>query len=173
VLNFCALWNPGAQISGQKVFWEKIKTKVKKDESLHIKYQQYLLDANVGFFYDNPTYWAIFNNYIIQYRDLKEKGKYISYGLGLGYMRTFLPETYIVAANGNITKATFPGNWYFAPEYTIGIGRLWKRNSSRPWKLQLHGIFLTNYNLGLNILFNIEYGFVFGYKSKEKEAYDY
>lgn len=167
------LWNPGLQVTGQKVIWEKTNIQAKRDETLRIKHQQFFIDANLGFFYDNPSYSALFNNYLIQKRRVSEKGKYISYGVGIGAMRTFLPETLVYASNGSISKAKSPGNWYFTPEYTIGTGRLWKRNGTNPWRLQIHGMLQTNYNLGFNLLLNIEYGYIFGYSSKEKEYDEY
>lgn len=166
------LINPGLQVTGEKLLWEKQKSRVRRNQSVELSYKQYLFDTNLGFFYDNPTYFALLNSYVIQQREVQEKGKYTSYGVGLGYIRTFLPETFSVASNGSVTQAKRPGNWYFAPEVTIGLGRLWKRKSSQPWRLQVHALFLTNYNLGPNILFNVEYGYVFGYKSKETEVYE-
>jgi hypothetical protein len=160
-------WNPGLQITAQKVIWDRTKEKVRNNGKVQIKHQQFLFDANIGYFYDNPSQHVAFNNFQSLYRRVREKGKYRSMGLGLGYMRTFLPETYTVDQGGNVSQVDNPGYWYFTPTFTLGVGRLWKRNVSLPWRIQVHTLFMTNYNVGINPLLNIEYGYLFGYRSKE------
>ncbi|GLR20126.1 hypothetical protein GCM10007940_47420 [Portibacter lacus] len=160
------LWNPGAQVTGQKLLFDRTISRTNRRDQLKIKHRQIFLDANIGFYYDNPTHWSIFNNYQVQYRRVRKKGRYQNLGIGAGALRTLLPETYNVA-NGTVSKVKYPGNWHFTPMVSIGIGRLWKRRGTNPWRLQVHTMILTNYNVSFTPLLNIEYGYVFGYHSKE------
>ncbi len=162
------LWNPGLQVGGEKVVSNNTKTKVSENESL-TKHLQYYINGNFGFYIDNPTHWALFNNYQINFRRVQEKGKFISIGTGPGIMRTFLPETYRVTDNGDIERVKLPGRLYSAPVISLGVGRLWKRNNNNAWQFKIHNFWLLNYNNAVLPQIHVEYGYIFGYKSKEIE----
>jgi len=164
------LWNPGLQVTGQKLVFERTIKKMQSNEKLKVKHQQVCFDASLGFYYDNPTHWTIHNSYEVLYRRVRKKGKYRSIGLGGGYLRTLLPETYRVDPQGQVSKVSLPGEWYGAPVISLGIGRLWKRSGTNPWRLQIHGKLLLNYNNSTSPMLNVEYGYLLGYKSKEDES---
>ena len=165
------LWNPGLQFLGEKVIKEKMVSNVRKDKT-KIKFKQHVIDAKLGFYYDNPTHLAMFNNYTYNFRRVRNKGKFISIGAGPGVTRVFLPETYTVNNQGKVEKVKFPGRTYFTPVFSLGTGRLWKRSGTNPWQLKIHTFVQLNHNNGFLPLLNVEYGYLFGYKSKEITSND-
>lgn len=158
------LWNPGLQFSLEKVLTTKSIEKSKRDK-IKIKHRQVYINGNIGFYYDNPTHLAVFNNYQVNLRRVREKGKYLTIGAGPGIVRTFLPETYEVTDNGDVVKVKYPGRLYAAPVLSFGTGRLWKRNGTFPWTLKIQNFWWLNYNNGVLPQINIEYGYHFGYRS--------
>lgn len=161
------LWNPGLLIGFEKVLFEKEKMIIKKKYS-KIIYRQSVLDAKIGFYYDNPSHTAIFNHYTINYRRLKSSGRYSTFGLGPGITKTFLPETYQVNQAGVVSLLSIPGRLYFSPLISVGTGKLWTSSGRPGWQLKLHTSFLVNYNKFFIPLFNVEFGYTFGYTKKEE-----
>ncbi len=162
------LWNPGLQIGAEKILSEKVKA-LTSGRNKRLYYKQYVFKGDLGFFYDNPSYTAIHNTYSLNYRGVRNKGKFRNLGVGAGVYRTIYPETYGVTDAGEIERIRGAGRWYLAPSVNIGTGRLWKRKSSIPWDLKVHVVLLLNYNIAFVPLLNIEYAYPFGYESKEQD----
>lgn len=158
-------WNPGLQFSIEKLISEKEKTKIRKETS-KTNYKQRLLTANLGFYVDNPTHWAIFNNYQYTLRRISHKNRFLSISAGVGALRTFLPETYGISSNGNIEKKLLPGRYYFTPVISLGLGKLKHKTTNRGWQFKLHNFWLYKYNGGIVPQVHLELGYKFGGKKQ-------
>ncbi len=166
------LWNPGLNFRAEYVFYEKIKTKVKqkkRGEKLKVRTHNFLLGGNVGFYWDPKSHVGAFNYYGITYRKTATKGFQYRVGLSpLAYYRSFLPETYEVDDNGNVKKLFLPGRNYYAPVFTLGVGKQRKEKYLNSWFLNLNVMVLMPYNTNILPLLYIEYGYTFNLKKNHK-----
>jgi hypothetical protein len=86
----------------------------------------------------------------------------------IGLYRSFLPETYEVDDNGEVSKVTLPGRFYLSPSASAGIGRLSKENPDNGWFLRANINTLFPYNRVFMPLFNVDLGYHFSFKLPQK-----
>jgi len=159
------LYNPGLLLGVEQVVREKVKSKTVGD-LVRNKYRQHVIDAKLGFYVDNPTHWAVYNNFQYSMRWLSHRNFFTQLSLGPGVMRTFLPETYKVSDSGDIEKVTLPGRFYFTPAFSVGIGKSRKKVDRAGWQIKLHTFWLVNYNKGVLPQIYIELGYRFKNKKQ-------
>lgn len=165
------LWNPGLKFKMEYQWKEFVKTKlkVKKGEEINkTKKREILFQGDVGLYWDPRSHVGAYTTYGIQYR--KTGNKKFQYSLGvnpLGYYRSFLPETYEVNENGEVSKVFLPGNSYYAPSFSLGMGREREAKASlKAWYLNLDLMILYKYNANFVPLVFLEYGYRFNIKKK-------
>lgn len=100
--------------------WEKVKTSRKG--VIKTKHKVIEITPSVGFYYHRRYQTGIFILPEIEYFRIKQNGKFFSIGLGLGYMRTFIPNTYEVLSNGEVNKIN-AGHDYFIRNYYVIFGK--------------------------------------------------
>ena len=160
--------NPGLKIGANYPIVVKTK-ELQKKKKLKIRSHHLDWDGIIGFYWDPMSHIGVFTNYGINYEEIFTKGFKYKIGLNpVGYLRTFLPETYEVDEDWNVKKVFLPGRSYYAPSFSIGIGKL--RNDMRfsEWFINLNSILLIPYNTGLAPIVNLEFGFKFNFQSNEK-----
>jgi hypothetical protein len=160
--------------------WKKfVKTKRKTNqktkrgkEKTKVKTREFLLRGDLGFYWDPGSHVGLFTTYGIGYRKTGTKGFQFNLGANpLGYYRSFLPETYEVNDNGDVEKVFLPGRSYYAPSFTLGLGKKMKPdgflgNTFSAWYLNLNTILLYKYNANSLPLVFVEFGFMFNQKNK-------
>jgi len=154
------IWNPGLSFSVEYVFKELNKTKEKKRGTKSIT-NQFLLNGNIGFYWDPKSHSGLLNNYGISWKRINHRGKQISIDINpIGFSRTFLPETYTLI-NDKIEKVFLPGRFYNAPSFSIGLGKIrqGKKLSARYFKINY--TLLTQYNMHPMPMLFIAYGYHF------------
>lgn len=114
--------HPGLRVgaSYQLKAWEKTKTKKSGKEKLIHKSID--LSPSVGFYYHKDYQTGIFVLPELSYSRKNVKGNYITFGIGAGYMRTFIPSVYEQNSNGDIEKINGGYN-YFVTNYSIAFGK--------------------------------------------------
>lgn len=137
----------------------KQKTKTKRDTS-YVKNKRISLLWNLrtSFIYFPKNQTMITLGGGLYRKKVKHKGFTWWRGIGVNYVRTFLPETYAFE-NGEISRKYFSGLNYFAPEFNLGIGkelRNSKRIAARHCKFRF--LFLGNYNSSFQPFINVELG---------------
>jgi hypothetical protein len=155
------LWNPGLKFGAEYVFHKNVVEKAKKKKT-KTKTHLFLINGDLGFFWDPKDYTALFNYYGVTYRKINTKGFNYNFGLSpLGVFRSFLSETYEVKDDGSIQKVFLPGRFYYAPTFVMGIGKNRKEKRINAWFLNVSAITLIKYNADFVPLINIEFGFRF------------
>ena len=147
-----------------------IKTKeIQKKKKLRIHKHRLNWDGSLGFYWDPMSHVGVFTNYGVNYEEIFTKGFKYQIGLNpVGYLRTFLPETYEVDENWNVKKVFLPGRSYYAPSFSIGIGKLRHDKRLSEWFINLNSILLLPYNTGFVPLVNLEFGYKFKFLTNEK-----
>jgi hypothetical protein len=84
----------------------------------------------------------------------------------LGYYRSFLPETYEVKGD-EVTKVLFPGRSYYAPSFSIGLGKLRKGKKLTGRYFNINLMYRTPYNAGTLPSISFQYGYRFNIKKKK------
>lgn len=167
-----SLWNPGLKVGATYLWKERTTSKTKtrgKKEISKIKKYQLLLAGNLGFYVDPKSHLGVFNHYGISYRKINAEGKQKTIGISpLGYYRSFLPETYEVSENESVRKVTLPGRSYYSPVLTLGYGKTRGEKKLNEWFFNLNIMILYPYNADFLPLLNLEYGYSFDLKKKQK-----
>jgi len=162
------IWYPGGKFGAEYVFHESQKSKVKENkkngEFTKIKFNQFIVTGNVGFFWHPNNYFSMFTNYAVIYRRTSHKGFQFSTGLSpVGLNVFFFNETYEVSDTGDVKKAALPTRFFYSPSVIIGIGHT-KDKKVTAWFLDLHIVGLVPYNTGINAYIGLEYGYRFNLK---------
>jgi len=100
--------------------WDK--TQIRKNTSQKTIYKRIDLSTSVGFYYHKDYQTGLFVLPELSYTRKNAKGNFITFGLGAGYMRTFIPNVYDINSNNEIEK-TPKGYNYFLTNYFIGFGK--------------------------------------------------
>lgn len=99
--------------------WEKQRLK-KGSEKVLLKSID--LTPTLGLFYHKDYQTGFFALSELSYSRQKTRGSFISLGLGAGYLRTFVPNTYQFDAHGEIEKIPSGYN-YFLTNYFAVFGK--------------------------------------------------
>jgi len=114
--------HPGLKISADFSIKEWDKTKItKKDSSKRIR-KSFLISPALSFFYHKRYQTGLFIMPETKYTRQNPKGGFYALGIGLGYLRTFIPNTYDVNSSGEVNKSA-AGHNYFATNYFISFGK--------------------------------------------------
>lgn len=142
--------------------WEKNRTR-KKKESL-INQNSILLSPTIGFYSHRAYQTGLFILPEMCYNREKLNGNFFQAGIGFGYMRTFLPDTYRLNELGEIEKIHAGYNYFVSTGFvTFGrqikaIKKLQLAVFTKPQVMYaapnyLGGIFYFNLEIGLKFEF--------------------
>lgn len=167
--------NPGINVNWEQSLRSKIKVKEKKKrktDSVYFKYKnkEFVQNAQVGFIFFPNNQGMFIAGYGINYRKTRNSRRRWQFGLGINYVGTVLPETYIFKEGKLVNERFLSGRSYFAPEINFGIGRKLKSSSrihARHFNVRM--LFLTNYNALFQPFVNIELGLTLKNKKNEKK----
>ena len=114
--------HPGLKIgvTYQLKFWDKTKTRKNGDK--RIIQRSIELSPGIGFFYHKDYQTGLFVLPEWSYSRKNAKGNFLTAGIGVGYMRTFIPNVYDLNANGEI-ESIDAGYNYFLTNYSITFGK--------------------------------------------------
>lgn len=112
------------------------KTKLRKNSIKKITNKKIEITPSVGFFYHKDYQTALFALSELDYSKKNAKGNFVSYGLGAGYLRTFLPNVYEISSNNKIEKI-HEGKNYFLTNYFIVFGKDFSLMHKRPIDIYL------------------------------------
>lgn len=144
------LWNPGLKL-GVEHAWKMPVLKA------------WNVAGNIGIYFDPGSHAGLFSNAGISYRRTSVKGRSSLIALNpAGIYRSFLAETYSYDNQGGVNRVTLPGNLYYAPAFSFGIGKFTDRSSHSGWFTQVTVITLVPYNHWIMPLINLEAGIIFG-----------
>jgi len=118
---------PGLNIQAEKTFASKEKTKPRKHDKVWIKQRNLIATIDLGAYCHPKMFTALINTYGIKYQKITKRSWFYEAGLGFGYVRTFLPETYKVKDDGTVKKVFLPGYTYFTPKLDFTWGRQFKK----------------------------------------------
>ncbi|MEW4924443.1 hypothetical protein [Algibacter sp. 2305UL17-15] len=165
------LWNNGLDFGAEYLLIENKKVKNRK-RGQRTNTHQFLLNGNLGFTtnFASRTDTGVFTNYGITWRRTNKKGKQFSIEFNpLGYYRSFLPETYEVNGD-NVEKVFLPGRGYYAPSISVGIGKQRKGKKITGRYFNINFMLRTPYNATTLPAFNLQYGYRFNFKKKNRDA---
>lgn len=161
-------WNNGLVVGGEYLWKEKAKIKYRK-RGKRTNTHQFIFNGNLGFAtnFSTKTDTGVFTNYGITWRRTNKKGKQFSIALNpFGYYRSFLPETYEVVGD-NVTNVFLPGRGYYAPSFSIGLGKLRKGKKLTGRYFNLNFMLRTPFNAGTATSIFLQYGYRFNLKKKK------
>lgn len=117
-----AVTHPGLKIgiTYELKTWDK--NKIKKNGIEKVIQQSFDLSPTVGFYYHKDYQTGLFVIPELSYTRKNVKGNFVSYGLGVGYMRTFIPDVYDLNSNDEVEKV-HEGYNYFLTNYFIAFGK--------------------------------------------------
>ncbi len=166
-------WYPGIKIGAEYVLFEKQKQKIKnrkkKGTFTKTKTNQFIITANLGYYWQPHNYGSFFTNSAILYRRTTNKGFQYNFGISpLGLNIFFFNETYKVSDNGEVKKAFLSARAFYSPSIIMGLGHTMKKKRLSAWYLNLHITGLIPYNNAVNLLAAIEFGFRFNIKKFNK-----
>lgn len=157
-LSYCGnnVWNPGLSAGLEiPVFDNTVTSRKGKDLN-----RMRILIINAGTYIDPGSHMALFATGGIENRKVRNSGFYTSSGFyPLGLYRSFLPTTFEVTGEGNVRQVNAPGRFYYSPELSLGIGRLYEMNPGTGWFARLDMILLIPYNTYAMPLFITEAGY--------------
>lgn len=111
--------------------WEKIKTKRNGAEK-HLQ-KSFDVQPSVGFYYHQDYQTGLFVLPQVAYTRKNAQGAYTSFGLGAGYMRTFIPRVYALENDG--VEKVGGGYHYLLSNYFITLGKDLSVTSKLPVEL--------------------------------------
>lgn len=113
--------HPGLKIGLNFPFhtWEKTKTKGSGVEKLF--YKSFSVQPSLGFYFHQDYQTGLFVLPQLAYSRRNAKGNYASFGLGVGYLRTFIPRVY--ALENNELEKVSGGYNYLLSNYFITLGK--------------------------------------------------
>lgn len=114
--------HPGLKMSANYSIkdWEKDKRTKKGAQKIISK--NLIVSPALGFYYHRRYQTGLFVIPEAKYKRQNEKGAFYELGIGLGYLRTFIPNTYEVNESADINK-TAAGHNYFATNYFVSFGK--------------------------------------------------
>lgn len=100
--------------------WEK--SKIRRNGKEKVVFKSLELSPAVGFFYHKDYQTGLFVLPELSYTRRRARGNYVTFGIGAGYMRTFIPNVYELSSSEGI-KRVHEGNNYFITNYSVAFGR--------------------------------------------------
>lgn len=167
--------NPGFNVNWEHSLRSKIKEKEKKKgktDSIYFKYKnkEFIQNLHGGFILFPNNQGMVIVGYGINYRKTRNSRRRWQFGLGINYVGTILPETYVYKDGNLVNKRFLAGRSYFAPEINFGIGRKLKTSSwihARHFNVRM--LFLSNYNALFLPMVNVELGLTLKNNKNEKK----
>lgn len=161
--------HPGLKLGAtyELKYWGK--SKIKRNGIEKVFQQSFDLSPTVGFYYHKDYQTGLFVMPELSYTRKKVNGNFVTYGLGAGYMRTFIPNVYDLNSNGEIEKV-YKGNNYFLTNYFIAFGKDLSLMHNIPMDIYIKPQFmyaLPNYAMGV-MSFALEIGI--NYKLTKSET---
>jgi hypothetical protein len=156
------LWNPGLKLGME--YTRKVKAYLDGPGAEEIfPKREWVPGANIGFYLDPGSHAGLFTNAGISYRRTNAKGstRFVSLHPA-GIYRSFLAETYRYNDQGDVERVPLPGNFYFAPAFSLGIGKLTGPALQSGWFTRLTVITLVPYNHWIMPMINLEAGIMLG-----------
>jgi hypothetical protein len=156
------LWNPGLKV-GVEYPWKEIANVVKQEVEDNFPKKEWVPAANIGLYLDPGSHAGLFTNAGIGYRRTNAKGSARFASLHpAGIYRSFLTETYRYSEQDGVERVPLPGNFYFAPAFSLGIGKFTNPALQSGWFTQLTLITLVPFNHWIMPLINLEAGIMLG-----------
>lgn len=109
--------------------WESVKNKRNGTEI--IKSKALVLSPYLAFFHHKRYQTGITPGLSFAYDVSKSNNKTFSAGIGLGYLRTYVPNTYQISEAGEMEKTT-AGHNYFTGSAFVSWGRAFEQNGFIP-----------------------------------------
>ncbi len=109
--------------------WDKVRNTKKNSEKTVNK--SLIISPSLGVYYHKRYQTGLFLMPELKYKRLNPKGMFYEFGIGAGYLRTLIPNTYEVSENGVVEKVP-AGNNYFSTNYFIAFGKDLKINKNLP-----------------------------------------
>lgn len=116
------LTHPGFKVGVQYPLKSWEKTKIKKGGIENGIQKSIVLSPSLGIFYHKNYQTGLFILPELGYTRKNKKGNFLTYALGAGYMRTFVPNVYDLNPNGEVIKKHKNYN-YFIANYSIAFGK--------------------------------------------------
>jgi hypothetical protein len=124
--------------------------------------REWMALADAGFYLDPGSHAGAFTGAGFGFRRTSENGRTRSLSFKpASVYRSFLSETYLYDSQGAVEPVTLPGNVYYAPSFSFGIGKYSNQPSQSAWFVQLTVITLMPYNSYVMPLLNLEVGWLF------------
>lgn len=114
--------------------WERVKNK--KNGTEIIKSKALVLSPHLAFFHHKRYQTGITSGLSLAYDVVKSNNKTFSTGLGLGYLRTYVPNTYQISESGQMEK-TLSGHNYLAGSAFVSWGRAFQQKGLVPSRAYL------------------------------------
>lgn len=113
--------HPGVKVSLQYPLGSWSTTHQKgKGESIGIT-RQLTIQPAVGFFYHKRYQTGFFLTTDISYTRQNERGGFYGVGVGVGYLRSFIPHVFEINGQGQVEKSS-AGHHYFLPSLHLYFG---------------------------------------------------
>lgn len=136
------------------------KPRIPRKYGLKIVRKEWIASVNLIGYYHRNNHTGIWLNNELSRRRTGRRGGFKEFTYGLGFLKTFLPNTYIVNDNGDIEKVFLPGRGYYTLSFGIAYGKDLSVKHNKPicWYIK------PNYYLifPFNKLFNMGFGFEIG-----------
>ena len=124
---------PGFKI-GTDLFELKSKSHIKAGGDTISR--KIILSSNVGYYCHFRNHHGLFLNSELGYRIRYQRGFFMQFDIGAGYLRTFLTSrTYEVDNNGEIRKIPLAGSNKFMPGAGITLGKEFKSQMNKPKRI--------------------------------------
>jgi hypothetical protein len=162
--------HPGLRIGLETPLYAKVKDSEGKrriqlaelDSFYHQKIikKVFFVRPNLVFYYHNQNHMGLLINAEYVKRRVSRWNSFREMVVGVGYLRTFLGETYEVDDAGNVDKKILAGNGYFAPSFTLFIGKDYhlKNKDIAGFYMGPTLFLLVPYNSFFSASFSIEFG---------------
>lgn len=159
------LWNEGFRLGLEKPRDTYTKTnKSGKERTIVRSYS-----ANLNLYHDSDSHTGVFITAgWSRKKHLNNRWNFSTSLEPIGLYRSFLPETYEVDDNGDVSRVSLPGRFYLSPSASAGFGRVSKENPDNGWYARANITTLFPYNRVFMPLFNIEFGYHFSFKMPQK-----
>ncbi len=150
---------PGLNVELERVYFSKEKKVVSRKKVERIKRRTILGAINLGFYCQPKSHSALINTFLIKYQKVTKRSWFYSAGLGVGWYRSLLPETYKIDGNGEVKKVFLPGYTHLTPQLQLTWGRKFKKAQHiDALFIRQNTYYLLNYNYTNLPLFNVELG---------------
>jgi len=150
---------PGINIQAEKIVYSKEKIKEGKHNKIWKKQRNIIATIDLGAYCHPKMFTALINTYGIKYQKITKRSWFYETGVGFGFARTFLPETYTVKDDGSVKKVFLPGYAYFTPK----VDFIWGRQFKKPFLIdqvfiKTSALYLLHYNYTNLPTFSVEIG---------------